>query len=341
MVAPKDPLRSKAHEWPKTPRSLILATFKSCGPGSVTNQVAWVLYVSPPSHQDTWQVPLPPCARGYPTPQLRPPPPPAPRVRPPPRRAHLLSRLQVPLQRLLRELPDAQLALLARHHDAGPAEAYGHFHPGPWRSRQAWPNRCLAPRVQPPLSGDSQHWRARKPGAPLPSTPSGPGARCSASSPRAGGLRGRESGRGRQQGEDLIYLPGGRGARTRRQGVRAPPPAPAPAPARARLRWLLRARQSETAGLALSWSWPWPWRRRDRPQAPGWSGRLLRRAGPELGGNFCAGPNSSAACRALGSRGPGPAWARLLKGPRRSPARPLTRRRRAGAVPGGNWSLGA
>lgn len=202
-----------------------------------------------------------------------------------------------------------------------------------------WPRGCsLHSRGTPSTGGPGNPGRLS-----LPGTPSGPGARCSAPSPRAGGLRGRESGRGRQQGEDLIYLPGGRGARTRRQGVRAPPPAPAPAPARARWRWLLRARQSETAGLALSWSWPWPWpwRRRDRPQAPGWSGRLRRRAGPELGGNFCAGPNSSAACRALGSRGPGPAWARLLKGPRRSPARPLTRRRRAGAVPDGNWSLGA
>lgn len=177
-------------------------------------------------------MPWPPCARGYPTPQLRPPPP-APRVRPPPRRAHLLSRLQVPLQRLLRELPDAQLALLARHHYAGPAEAYGHFHPGPWRSRQAWPNRCLAPRVQPPLSGDSQHRRARKPGAPLPAPPLDPGLAAARLRPGQAVSRGRESGRERQ-GEDLIYLPGGRGARTRRQSVRAPPPAPAPASARAR-----------------------------------------------------------------------------------------------------------
>lgn len=77
----------------------------------------------------------------------------------------------------------------------------------------------------------------------------------------------------------------------------------------------------------------------DRPQARGWSGRR-RRAGPELGGNFCAGRNSSAARGALGSRGPRAAWARLLKGPRRSLAPPLTWRRAAGAVRGGNWSPG-
>lgn len=56
----------------------------------------------------------------------------------------LLPGLQVPLQRLLGELADAQLALLAGHHDARPAEAHGHFHPE---------QVSLAPRAQPPTLG--------------------------------------------------------------------------------------------------------------------------------------------------------------------------------------------
>lgn len=87
----------------------------------------------------------------------------------------LLPGLQVPLQRLLRELPDVQLALLAGHHDAGPAEAHGHFHPGPRRPGWAGPNRCLGRRA----------WA----GTETPGRPSGPGARSRAPWPWAGGNR--------------------------------------------------------------------------------------------------------------------------------------------------------
>lgn len=77
--------------------------------------------------------PAPPC------PPARPPPAPAPGL--PPRRLsprpgsapgpaapHLLLGLAVALQRLLGQVPHAELPVLAGHHDAGPPEAHGHFH---------------------------------------------------------------------------------------------------------------------------------------------------------------------------------------------------------------------
>lgn len=48
---------------------------------------------------------------------------------------------------------DAQLAVLAGHHDAGPPEAHCHFHPGPGLPRGAGPNRCLAPGRSPSVRG--------------------------------------------------------------------------------------------------------------------------------------------------------------------------------------------
>lgn len=205
------PFEKQGPQTPKDISSLNISNIQKLWPQVLTSQVAWVLCVpweSPPGLQGTWQVPWPLSARGQTARQPRPPLPPRAR---PQRCAHLLPGLQVPLQRLLRELPDTQLALLAGHHDANPAKAHGHFHPGPWRPRWAWPNRCLAPPVQPLLSGDAQHGQARRPGAPLFGAPSGPGARSSTPSPRGGGHRGAGIWGGGSSGKS--YLPGGRGWR--------------------------------------------------------------------------------------------------------------------------------
>lgn len=183
----------------------------------------------------------------------------------PQRRAHLLPGLQVSLQRLLRELPDVQLALLAGHHDAGLTEAHGHFHPGLQATTPGRPNRCLGRRTQPSLSGGALRGRARRPGrlSPAPLRAGNSEQRPFAADwrPPAGGNQGEgSSGKG--------YLPGGGGSGTRRSRDRDAPLALAPA----RPRQLLSARQSETAGPAWPSPWPW-WRQRrqpgGRPQAPG------------------------------------------------------------------------
>lgn len=82
------------------------------------------------------------------------------------------------------------------------------------------------------------------------------------------------------------------------------------------------------------WRWPWrPWQ--GRPQAPGWSGRRRRRrpgAGPELGGNFCAGSQLLRRARRTGlPAARGPAWAPALKG---AAAQPGHRALRPRVAPG-------
>lgn len=93
-----------------------------------------------------------------------------------------------------------------------------------------------------------------------------------------------------------------------------------------------KSRQSETAGraqpspgLALPGPGPGPGPGGSGTAGPrplGCGGRRRARAGPDLGGNFCAG--SQLLCAAPPhARAPaalGPAWARLLKEPRRSRA---------------------
>lgn len=169
---------------------------------------------------------------------------------------HLVPGLQVPLQRLLGELADPQLAVLAGHHDAGPPEAHCHFHPGPGLPRWAGPNRCLAPGHSPSVGGrgaDTKPSRACLRGPdprPLPCSPTG--------------------GRGRERG---------RGDPGKRRVCRAQAEVP-----RAKVKLRVRPGPAQPC----LWRWPWrPWQ--GRPQAPGWSGRRRRRARPELGGNFCAG----------------------------------------------------
>lgn len=243
-----------------------------------------------------WQVPQPRCARGEPAPQPHTPPRPS---------SHLLPGLQVPLQRLLRELPDAQLALLAGHHDACPAEAHGHFHPGLWCPRRAPPNRCPASPAQPLMLAYARRGRVRSPRSASPRRPlRGRGSKRRPSAQRRRPRGGRQSGEGAATGRATSQVAGGRG-----RGGTAAGPLLLP---RLRLRLLLGPGQggcSEPAKAKLParlWPWPCPlalalalalpWRRRrrrrpGRPQAPGWSGRWRRRqrAGLELGGKFCAG----------------------------------------------------
>lgn len=197
---------------------------------------------------------------------------------------HLVPGLQVPLQRLLGELADPQLAVLAGHHDAGPPEAHCHFHPGPGLPRGAGPNRCLAPGHSPSVGGreaDTTLSRAWGPTA-APLQPHG--------RPRAGT-------RARRRG-DAEGRPGAGGDSTRQSetaGAARPGPAlplavalatvagPAPGPG---LEWAAAAARGARVGR-----------------------KLLRRLPT---------PPTRAALWAPSARGP--AWARLLKGPRRSRA---------------------
>lgn len=113
----------------------------------------------------------------------------------------LLPGLQVPLQRLLGELADAQLALLAGHHDARPAEAHGHFHPE---------QVSLALRAQPPtLGGRPEPAGLETRGVSARRPLRAEGSRQRPFHARAGGNRG---GGGSAKG----YLLGGRGPGTRR-----------------------------------------------------------------------------------------------------------------------------
>lgn len=175
--------------------------------------------------------------------------------------------------------------------------------------------------MQPPLSGDARHGRARRPGAPLLGAPSGPGARSSAPCPGQAGPGGGNRGGG-DGGQGYLPSGGGAGTRRRRRG-RAPPPAPAPAaaqaPARARTRRLLRAHQSETAGPARLRLGPGP--------GPG-GGGVGPRPGAGVGGGGARGrsweetfapvPTPPRRAALWAPAAPRPAWARLLKGPRRS-----------------------
>lgn len=89
-----------------------------------------------------------------------------------------------------------------------------------------------------------------------------------------------------------------------------------------------------------------------RGPGPGGGGRAGPRPRAGVGGGgvargrsweetFAPAPNSSAAPALWAPAVPGPAWARLLKGPRRSRAPPGAGRRRAAALRAGNWSPGA
>lgn len=197
---------------------------------------------------------------------------------------YLVPGLQVPLQRLLGELADAQLAVLAGHHDAGPPEAHCHFHPGPGLPRGAGPNRCLPPGRSPSVGGPEADTTLS--GACL----RGRDPRLLLCSPTGG--RGREHGRG--------------DAGTRRVG-RVQSEAP-----RAKVK--LRARPGPALPLAVALATV-------AGPAPGpgleWAAAAARRAG--VGRKLLRRlptPPTRAALWAPSARGP--AWARLLKGPRRS-----------------------
>jgi hypothetical protein len=197
---------------------------------------------------------------------------------------HLVPGLQVPLQRLLGELADPELAVLAGHHDARPPEAHCHFHPGPGLPRGAGPNRCLAPRHSPSVGGRGADTtlshaclRDRDPQL-LPCSPTG--------------------GRGRERGLG--------DAGTRRVG-RAQAEAP-----RAKVK--LRVRPGPALPLAVALATV-------AGPAPGpgleWAAAAARgaRVGRKLLRRLPT-PPTRAALWAPSARGP--AWARLLKGPRRS-----------------------
>lgn len=199
---------------------------------------------------------------------------------------HLVPGLQVSLQRLLGELAEAQLAVLAGHHDAGPPEAHCHFHPGPGLPRGAGPNRCQAPGRSPSVRGLGEDpmlsracLRDRDPRL-LPCSPTGG--------------RGREPGRGdagtRRVGRELTEAP------------------------RAKVKLRLRPSPALPLAVALATA---------AGPAPGpgleWAAAAARgaRVGRKLLRRLPT-PPTRAALWAPSARGP--AWARLLKGPRRSRA---------------------
>lgn len=194
---------------------------------------------------------------------------------------HLVPGLQVPLQRLLGELADAQLAVLAGHHDAGPAEAHCHFHPAPVPARGR-AEQVSDPRAQS-LAGETRDGHAV-----VPRVAPRPGVTAAALQPRGRPRAG--SGRGRG---DAAGRPGAGGGSTRQSETagaarRALPLAvalatvagPAPGPG---LEWAAAAARGAEVGR-----------------------KLLRRLPT---------PPTRAALWAPAARGP--AWARLLKGPRR------------------------
>lgn len=197
--------------------------------------------------------------------------------------------------------------------------------------------------MQPPLSGDAEHGQARRPGAPLLGAPSGPGARSRTPSPQGGVQRGAGIWGGGGSGKD--YLPGGRGRRGGGPGAAAPrlgsSSCPCCSPGRVEAaapntKAKLPARPSPGPGPG---SGPGGGGVGPRPRAGVGGGCGAR--GRSWEETFAPVPTPPRRAALWAPAAPGPAWARLLKGPRRCPAPQLTRRRRAGAARGGNWSLGA
>lgn len=192
---------------------------------------------------------------------------------------HLVPGLQVPLQRLLGELADAQLAVLAGHHDAGPAEAHCHFHPAPVPAR-GWAEQVSDPRAQSLARGT---WDGH---AVVPRVAPRPGVAAAAlqpcGRPRAGSGLGDAAGR-----------PGAGGGSTRQSETAGAARRALP------LAVALATVAGPAPGPGLEWA-------AAAARGAGVGRKLLRRLPT---------PPTREALWAPAARGP--AWARLLKGPRR------------------------
>lgn len=194
---------------------------------------------------------------------------------------HLVPGLQVALQRLLGELADAQLAVLAGHHDAGPAEAHCHFHPAPVPARGR-AEQVSDPRAQPLGRGK---WGAH---AVVPRVAPRPGVAAAPLQPRGRPRAG--SGRGDAAGRPGA---GGGGGSTRQSETAGAARRALP------LAMALATVAGPAPGPGLEWA-------AAAARGAGVGRKLLRRLPT---------PPTRAALWAPAARGP--AWAQLLKGPRR------------------------